>query len=250
LWAAAEALSDVGYVWVVAPREQSTSMGRSMPPSSDGIITINPLTVHGKEWEIYAVGGTPAQAVQHGILEIIQDQPDLVVSGINYGVNLGMGITVSGTVGAAMEGASHDIPSLAVSLETAKEFHFSHSKEIDFSTAAYFTAFFARKMLNGGYDPSVNVLKVDVPAGATPETDWAITRLSPVRYYIPNAPQRDSWEISAPMDYELEEDLSRFPQDSDVYVVLRDRLVSVTPINLDMTARVDFQLLDEDIRKD
>ncbi len=68
LWSAAEALSVLGYVTVAAPREQSSGMGRSMPSTSDGIISEQKLVVHDVEWTIYAVGGTPAQAVQHAIL--------------------------------------------------------------------------------------------------------------------------------------------------------------------------------------
>ena len=66
LWAAAESLSALGFVTVVAPREQSSAMGRSLPPSSDGIISKETVEVGGKNWTVYAVGGTPAQAVQHG----------------------------------------------------------------------------------------------------------------------------------------------------------------------------------------
>jgi len=110
LWAAAESLSEIGYVWVAAPRDQYSAAGRSMPLSSDGLIHIKELVVNGKEWKIYAVGGSPAQTVQHAIFEIMPTKPDIVVSGINYGLNLGQGITVSGTVGAAMEAASFREP--------------------------------------------------------------------------------------------------------------------------------------------
>ena len=147
LWAAAEALSDLGYVTVAAPRDQSSGMGRSLPMTSDGVIRPEVLRVCGKDWTVYAVGGTPAQAVLHGILEIMPQKPDLVVSGINYGENVATGITISGTVGAAMEAASQGIPALAASLETDREHHLSYSTDIDFSTAAYFTAYFARKLL-------------------------------------------------------------------------------------------------------
>jgi 5'-nucleotidase len=66
---------------------------------------------------VFSVGGTPAQTVLHGVLEVMKKKPDLVVSGINYGENVATGVTISGTVGAAMEGASLGIPSMAVSLE-------------------------------------------------------------------------------------------------------------------------------------
>jgi len=62
LWAAAEALSDLGYVTVAAPRDQSSGMGRSLPSASDGVISPETLTVRGKDWTVYAVGGSPAQA--------------------------------------------------------------------------------------------------------------------------------------------------------------------------------------------
>ena len=71
LWAAAAALEEIGYVHVVAPREQSSGMGRSMPNSSDGIIEPKQVTVNQREWTVYAVGGSPAQAVQHGIFAVV-----------------------------------------------------------------------------------------------------------------------------------------------------------------------------------
>lgn len=170
LWAAAEALSALGYVWVAAPRQQSSGMGRSMPTSSDGIITTQSLTVHGKEWTIYAVGGTPAQTVQHAILEIMPSPPDLVVAGINYGTNFGNGITISGTVGAALEGASYGIPALAVSLETDHKYHMSNSHEVDFSVGAYFTQLFAAELLQKSFPEDMHVLKIEVPTDATLQT--------------------------------------------------------------------------------
>lgn len=248
LWAAAEALSAVGYVTVAAPRDQSSGMGRSMPPNSDGIITTQILNIHGKDWTIYAVGGTPAQTVQHAILEIMPQPPDLVVAGINYGTNLGTGITVSGTVGAAMEAASHNIPSLAVSLETDHKDHFSHSEDVDFSAAAHFSALFAEQLLNNDFGEEVQILKIEVPADATVETSWALSRLSRTRFYLPTAPERKSWEEPGPTGYTRQPDLSLFAEDSDVYQVLVNRQVAVTPISLDMTSHVDFASLEKQMR--
>jgi 5'-nucleotidase len=248
LWSAAEALSEIGYVWVIAPREQASGAGRSMPNTSDGIITPKKRIIHGKEWTVYAVGATPAQAIQHGILEIIGKNPDLVVSGINYGLNLGHSVTASGTVGAALEGAVFGVPSLAVSLETGKQYHLSYSDEIKFQEAAKITTAFAQKTLNGKLGHEVHLLKIDVPADATAETPWAITSQSPVRYYLPLAPKRSSWDQPGKTGYTIQEDFELFPHDSDVYTVLVKRLISVTPLNLDMTARVDFEVLDRELR--
>ncbi len=191
LWAAAEALSALGYVTVAAPRDQSSGMGRSLPGSSDGIIQPETLVVHGQSWTVYAVGGSPAQAVLHAILEIMPQKPDLVVSGINYGENIGTGITVSGTVGAAMEAAALGYRALAVSLETEQKYHLSYSREIDFSAAAGFTEHFGRMLLEKQFPMDVQLLKVEIPSDATHETPWEISRLTRQRYYEPLKPERE-----------------------------------------------------------
>lgn len=236
LWAAAEALSDLGYVTVAAPRDQSSGMGRSLPSTSDGVIRSQVLNVRGKDWTVYSVGGSPAQAVLHGMLEIMPRQPDLVVSGINYGENVATGITISGTVGAALEAAGMGVRSLAMSLETGVEHHHSYSREIDFSTAAYFTAFFARLLLEKTMPPDVDLLKVDVPSDAVPRTPWQVTRLARQHYFTPIPPERSSWDQPGRVSYRLNADLDCEP-DSDVYALRVKRLVSVTPLSLDMTSR-------------
>jgi 5'-nucleotidase len=240
LWAAAEALSDLGFVTVAAPRDQSSGMGRSLPSTSDGAIRVEVVRVRGRDWTVYAVGGSPAQAVLHGILEIMPQHPDLVVSGINYGENVGTGVTISGTVGATLEAASHGIPALAMSLETDREHHQSYSTEIDFSAAAYFAAYFARQMLEKCFPPDVALLKVDVPSDASRQTPWQVTRIAHQRYYLPVPPKRKSWDEPGKIDYEEAAILDGEREDSDVYVLRVKRLVSVTPLSLDLTSRVDF----------
>ena len=240
LWAAASQLSKIGYVTVAAPREQSSAMGRSLPSTSDGIIHKEQVEVNSQKWDVYAVGGTPAQAVLHGVLEIIPHRPDLVVSGINYGENVGMGITISGTVGAAMEAAALGIPAMAISLETDTQYHLSHSEDIDFSTAGYFTAYFARLLLKKKFSQEVDLIKVEVPTHATPETEWEVGGLSHSRYYDPVPAKRNSWEEPGPIWYKLSEGIDQEPEDTDVYILRTKKKVAVTPLNLDMTARVKF----------
>jgi 5'-nucleotidase len=247
LWAAAAALSTLGFVTVAAPRLQSSGMGRSLPNTSDGIIHEEKLVVNGKEWTVYAVGGSPAQAVQHGLLEILPKYPDLVVSGINYGENVATGITISGTVGAAMEAASMGIPALAVSLQTDTSYHLSYSTEVDFSASAYFTAYFACLLLEKKFPPDVDLLKVDVPALATPETPWQLTRIAHQRYYDPLPPKRDSWDQPGTVRYQ-EKMIPDEDKNSDVYVLRSRGLVSVTPLSLDMTSRVDLSGLEKWMR--
>jgi 5'/3'-nucleotidase len=248
LWAAAGALAAVGRVTVAAPTEQSSGMGRSLPSTSSGIIREEKLRVNGQEWIVYAVSGSPAQAVQHGVLEIMPKRPDLVVSGINYGENVGLGTTISGTVGAAMEAASLDIPALAISLEAAQRYHLSYSQEIDFSTAAYFTAFFGRLLLAKKMPEDVHLLKVDVPSDATPETGWVVTRVARQGYYEPLPPQRQSWNVAARLGYKEAAILDGEDEDSDVVVLRKRHMIAVTPISLDMTSRVDLKQLDKRLR--
>ncbi|HPH96433.1 MAG TPA: 5'/3'-nucleotidase SurE [Anaerolineaceae bacterium] len=240
LWAAAEALSAVGYVHVVAPRVQYSGAGRGHPIDSDGIIQPRSLTVHGQEWTVYAVGGSPAQTVQFGLLDILPRRPDLVVSGINYGENLGTGVTVSGTVGAAIEAAASGIPALAVSLQTPADHYFTHSQDINFSSAGQFTAHFARLMLSGQFPPDVDILKIDVPDNATAQTPWNWARLARSPYYKLYKPQRASWNEPGSIGFNIELDPRTLPEDTDIYTLLVKRQVAVVPLSVDMTARVDL----------
>jgi 5'-nucleotidase len=248
LWAAAEALSDLGFVTVAAPQEQSSGMGRSLPSTSDGIIRTKVMRIRGKEWTVHAVGGTPAQAVLHGILEIMPQRPDLVVSGINYGENVATGVTISGTVGAALEAASHGIPALAMALETDREHHTSYSTDIDFSAAAWFTAFFARQILEKRFPPDVDLLKVDVPSNATDQTAWQVTRIARQRYFLAVPPKRKSWDQAGTVDYVEGAILDDEFKGTDVYALRVARQVAVTPLSIDLTSRVDLAELERLLR--
>lgn len=249
LWSVAASLSELGYVTVTAPREQSSGAGRSLPNTSDGIIHEERVQVNGQEWSVFAVGGSPAQSVLHGVLEVLKFKPDLVVSGINYGENVATGVTISGTVGAAMEAASLGIPAMAVSLEADAKYHLSYSEEVNFSVAAYFAAKFGRMLLDKSFPADVQVLKVDVPSDATIDTPWQVTRLSLQRYYEPFAPDRTVWHERGAIGYREAGTLENEPKDTDVYVLRKKRWVSVTPLSLDMTSRVNFTELDQLMRK-
>lgn len=249
LWAAAAVLSELGYVTVTAPREQSSGMGRSLPNTSDGIIQEERLQVNGQEWSVFAVGGSPAQSVLHGVLEVLKFKPDLVVSGINYGENVASGVTISGTIGAAMEAASLTIPAMAVSLEAEQKYHLSYSNEVNFSVAADFAQRFAQMLLMKKFPEDVNLLKVDVPWDAKLDTPWQLTRISRQRYFEPLPPERKSWDEPALVGYREAGSLDDEPEDTDVYVMRVKRWVSVSPMSLDLTSRVNFDQLDKLMRE-
>jgi 5'-nucleotidase len=240
LWAAAKALSRLGFVTVSAPRDQSTATGHSLPITSDGTIQVRNLRVDDQNWVVHAIGGSPAQAVLHGILEVLPTPPDLVVSGINYGENIGNSITISGTIGAAQEAASLGIPALAVSLEMeSPEYYYSHSPHVDFSSAGYFTGVFAQMLLEKRMPFDVDILKLDIPAGATPETPWRVTRQSRHRFYVPYVVREGSWDDKGVINVNLDSDPEKIGRDTDIYAIIHDKVVSVTPLSLDMTSRVD-----------
>jgi 5'-nucleotidase len=250
LWAAAAALSQLGYVTVVAPREQSSGAGRSLPTSADGRITRQKLEINGQEWEVYAVGGSPAIAVDFGVLEIMPHKPDLIVAGINYGENPGTDITISGTVGAAMEGASFGVPAMAVSLQlvnVSTEF-IHYSRKFDFNPAAHFTTLFGGLLLTGRFPPAVDLIKVDVPQEATLQTPWHLTRLAHDRYFTPIIQREGGWEQPSVIGADIHVTPERYPPGTDVHTLIIDRQVSVTPLTLDMTARVDLADLESRLR--
>jgi 5'-nucleotidase len=249
LWAAAEALSDLGFVTVAAPRDQQSSTSRSLPTTSDGVIKKEVVKVGDHNWEVFAVNGTPAQAVQHAVVEIMEAPPNLVVAGINYGENVTLSVTISGTVGAALEGASYGIPALAISLEVDESMHLSHSEEVDFGVAAHFARYFGKILLEAELPQDVKVLKVDVPANATVETPWDLCFLEPARYYIPQRPERDSFDEPAIVPYQIISDFSNLAPGSDAHALRVNHHVAVTPLSLDITSRTPAEKLEPLLRE-
>ena len=241
LWALAAAFRDLGRLIVAAPREQQSGMGRSMPHYSEGRIFPYEAPIDCGDCSAYAVDGTPAQAVQHAVLELVDRQPALLVSGINYGENTGNGVTISGTVGAALEGASLGIRSIAVSQQTPTNLHLSHSNNVDFSVAADIALQFGSWMIDhAGLPDDVDILKIDVPRGAMAETEWRLTRLSRRRVYWPTRPERAALHDSGKLGYQYNSDPTAAEPDSDVYALLNDKVISVTPMSLDLTSRTDM----------
>mgnify|MGYP001450710866 FL=1 len=148
LW---EAVKDFGNVLVVAPDTEKSAVGHA-------ITITNPLrTKHVNRrggFSGYAVNGTPADCVKIAVRSILKSPPDLVVSGINYGANVGTNVIYSGTVSAATEGTFLGIPSVAVSID-------SHHPE-DFKPAMDITQNTLNKVLEFSL-PEGTLLNVNVP---------------------------------------------------------------------------------------
>lgn len=251
LRAAASACADLGDLLIVAPAAQQTAQGRAKPVDSGGRIlthTID-LGLGGPPATAYAVEASPAQVVEFALYELLPlhrvngGEPvgavDLAISGINYGENIGEGVTVSGTIGAAMEAASFGIPALAVSQQTQAEHYLSHDVELDFMATAGVVRKFAAWVLKWGLPPGVDVLKIDTPEGVSSETPWRWTRVSRQRYFYPVPPQRQSLDERARMGFVAHVDPAQVEPDSDIRAVAIDKVISVTPMSNDLTARVD-----------
>lgn len=152
LWPLFEALQALGDVWVCAPeREQSAQ--------SHALTMHKPLRARQRKPQCYAISGTPADCVYLGLHGLLPHRPDLIVSGVNRGANLGNDVLYSGTVAAAMEGALHGIPAIAVSL------HFDWTQEVEtlhFDEAARVGAEVARRVVQHGL-PRRRLLNVNVP---------------------------------------------------------------------------------------
>jgi len=240
LRAAVQAALPLGQVLVVAPARQWSGAGRSMPPGPAGHSAPYPLKVDGQPVIAHQVDASPALVVSRALLELAPRRPALIISGINYGENLGTDVTISGTVGAALQGAALGIPALAASLQTPKETHANPSDSVDFTAAIHFTRLFARRILLATLPFDVDVLKVDVPDDATPETPWRLTRVSRHAYFVAAAPQQRNPAQSERIDYESLSHPERTEHDSDIYALAVDRVVSVAPLSLDLTSRVAY----------
>ena len=204
LLALERAVATVGEVYTVAPREERSA-------ASQSISLRRPLGFECVEERRWAVDGTPADSVILALHHLLGFRPDLVVSGINHGGNLGKNVHYSGTVGAAAEAVENGIPAIAISLCGRAEF--------DFTAAADFTGTLVAQVLERGLPPGV-LLNVNVPRR------WS-NGVRTTRAYCHLArtgvAEVDGLRIHEQVDFD------HAPPDSD-YTAIRAGSVSVTPL--------------------
>lgn len=151
------ALKRLGHVTLVAPEREQSTMGHALTLHK-------PVRIHHihseKGMDQWATSGTPADCVYLGIRHVLKQKPDLIISGINRGVNVGNDIYYSGTVAAAREGAVLDIPAIATSLD----FHFEPGEkpQANFADCAEYVVQLARQVLKNGLPPHA-MLNVNFP---------------------------------------------------------------------------------------
>lgn len=214
--ALAHALEPFGEVTIVAPHTEASAIGHALTLH-------HPLRVETLDERTHAVDGTPTDCVNIAIARILRATPDLVVSGINKGYNLGDDVTYSGTVAGALEAALLGIPSIAVSLQRT-------GNELDFTQAATAAASIAREVLRYGL-PARTLLNVNVPQvlakglrvtvqGRRNHVTSVVEKLDPRRrpYF---------WIEEAEGDWEL--------QDGSDHQAVREGWISITPLHPDLT---------------
>lgn len=229
LKAAVEAVEGLGRVVIVAPAVQQSGVGRS-------ISLFSPVSISRSEArvEAYSISGTPADCVIIGIYGVLKDKPDLLISGINIGENMSSEATTSGTVGAALEGASQGVPAFAVSMHTGREFRLDEpGRNLDFSLCKAVTRRLAAHVLESGMPKGVDLLNVNVPEGVGRKR-VKITRLAKRMYTTRVQERRDPrgrsyYWIDGDAIYEAEEG-------TDVHAVRIENCVSITPMKLDLTS--------------
>jgi 5'-nucleotidase len=217
----AAALQPLGEVVVVAPDREQSASGHSLTLS-------RPLRLRRIEERWYAVDGTPTDCVSLAVQWLMKDDPPgLVVSGINFGLNLGNDVTYSGTVSATFEGSLLGIPSVAFSQEIGERFSFGRG--------AAFAGRLVRELLAGGL-PEGLLLNVNLPAGDIRGVRW--TRLGYRRYLQTVVEKTDPrgrkyyWIAGTP-EWRAE--------DGTDHSAIAAGYASVTPLHLDLT---DYRALE------
>jgi 5'-nucleotidase len=246
LWASVEALLPLGELLVAAPSRQWSGAGRAKIHDVTGRVTEATRVVCGQRIQALSMDLTPALIVDHVVLERAPRQPDLVVSGVNLGANLGHEVGLSGTVGAAVQAAYFGIPALAVSLAIDGLDSQSEDETADYSVAAPFAKRFAQLLLERRMPRDVDVLNLNVPAGASPDTPWRLTCVSRFHHYVPVP--RPNPGVEGRMRHTLLDDYRHSERDSDIWATKVDHVVSVSALSIDMTSRIDVEILDSCLR--
>lgn len=226
LHALQECLLPLGRIIVIAPSRDNSAVSHSLTMH-------RPLKVQELETDVYTVDGTPTDCVALALKKILKASPDLLVSGINTGANLGDDISYSGTVSAAIEGTMYGVPSIAISVGGEQPF--------DFRGAMQVAACMAEKTLSNSLPPNT-LLNINVPSGKN-HGRICITRQG-----------RRLWENSIHETLDPRgvphywvgggTPVADPQEDTDVHTYNRGE-VSITPIHLDLTNHAGIKYLRE-----
>lgn len=248
--AAKQAVEDLGNVFVVAPDKNNSSVGRRLTLFKH--LKIDSCNLDDGS-SAYSVSGSPADCVVVGTNYVMDVKPDLIICGINQGVNISCDITSSGTVCAALEAVSLGIPAIAVSLFMDPKTSFKQDEngewyiDYDFTLTKKVLHDLVEKIKNEGFPQGVDLFNLNVPSNYDSE-EVKITHLSHKmldKTVIDNT-NSDKEDI---FNYALEENqnsddlimivsdlVSEYDEGSDGYALLVEKRPSLTPLNVNMTS--------------
>jgi 5'-nucleotidase len=231
LYELAKEMSRIGKITVVAPDREQSAIGHAITMHKP--LRCKKIKLHDLDVDAWLVNGTPADCVKLGVETLLAKRPDLIISGINDGENLGTDIIYSGTVSAAVEGSMFNIPAIAVS-------YGKHGAN-DFSTAAEIAVNVIEQLLKHTKDKRM-LININIPPieNINQLKGVMITKLG-VKKYKNNFEERKDPRGSSYywLAGELVEDEIR--EDSDIFAV-RNKYVSITPIHIDLT---DYEEIEE-----
>jgi 5'-nucleotidase len=217
LHALADAMRALGDVTIVAPVQEASAIGHALTLR-------HPLRLETIGDRVFAVDGTPTDCVNIAVTQVFKGLPDLVLSGINKGWNLGDDVTYSGTVAGALEAALLGAPAIAVSLKTTRG-------DYDFGPAARAAAAVADALLRHPL-PARTFLNINVPHG---QPKGLRVTVQAARNHVTSVAERHDPKGRA--YYWIEEGQNAWqPHDRSDYQAVRDGYVSVTPLHPDLTA--------------
>ena len=225
----AKQLEKLGDVIVVTPGDEKSGIGKAL---SIGQVNITE-TSFGDGTRAYATTGTPADSFLIAVNKILKRMPDLLVSGINIGPNLGIDdLLTSGTIGAAFEAAIHNVPAIAVSYclseitDKMPEKTKVSVKDLELAAALAYKA--AKHVLESGMPPEVEIISINVPENAD-STNVKLTSLCYDGYGDIHTATKDGYIIKSWA-------LRHYPDGdpgTDLHAIKTDKCISVTPIKVE-----------------
>ncbi len=222
-------LKKLGDVLIVTPGDERSGVGKAI---SIGQVNIKE-TNFGDGIRAYATTGTPADSFLIAVNKILRRNPDLLVSGINIGPNLGIDdLLTSGTVGAAFEAAIHNVPAIAVSYclsnITKKIVNKSNIPMNDLELAADLAYKSARHVLDSGMPPDVDIISINVPENADSKkvklTSLCYDGYGDIHTEVTSGYRIKSWALRHYPDGVL---------GTDLYAIKTHKCISITPIKLE-----------------
>ena len=210
-------------VLIVAPNTQRSAAGHSITINRP--IVVKEVKIDGLKSKAYSIDGTPADCVKIGVEKIYKDKFDCILSGINFGTNLGSDVIYSGTVSAAIEGSIYKIPSIAISMEIS-------DGKMDYKLAAKFT----RKVLEIAFVNNIGkdiVLNVNIPA--IPHEEIKGIKVSELGNRIYTNCYIETLMPDNSIGYRIEgSPIDDDTIDTDVYN-FKKGFITVTPLHYDLT---------------